>query len=69
MAQEHNPSRREFVKKIAYTAPVIMSLNALPAFAKSGSYLPSKSHREHREHHFGRNLRFHFFRRPKGVFR
>jgi hypothetical protein len=30
-------SRRDFIKKGAYAAPVILSLNAVPAFAGSGS--------------------------------
>jgi phosphodiesterase/alkaline phosphatase D-like protein len=29
--------RREFVKKAAYAAPVILTLKAMPAFAASGS--------------------------------
>jgi hypothetical protein len=36
---DHNddPSRRAFVKKAAYVAPVIVSLEAMPVFASSGS--------------------------------
>ncbi len=30
-------SRRAFVKKAAYVAPLILTLNAAPAFAKHGS--------------------------------
>lgn len=30
--------RREFIKKGAYTAPVIMTLTAMPSFASQGSY-------------------------------
>jgi hypothetical protein len=30
-------SRREFVKKAAYVAPVILTLQAAPQFAKAGS--------------------------------
>jgi hypothetical protein len=30
-------SRREFVKKAAYAAPLILTLQAAPAFAKQGS--------------------------------
>jgi hypothetical protein len=37
---QHNASRRSFVKRTAYAAPVILSLKALPAFAKRGSYNP-----------------------------
>jgi hypothetical protein len=29
--------RREFIKKAAYAAPVILSLKAMPAFAAAGS--------------------------------
>jgi hypothetical protein len=29
--------RREFIKKTAYAAPVILSLKAMPAFAAAGS--------------------------------
>ena len=31
-------SRRDFLKKTAYTAPVILTLAAAPAFARNGSY-------------------------------
>ena len=36
---DHNddPSRRAFVKKAAYVAPVIVTLEAMPVFASSGS--------------------------------
>ena len=36
---EHNddPSRRAFVKKAAYVAPVIVTLEAMPVFASNGS--------------------------------
>ena len=33
----HRPSRRAFVKKAAYIAPVILTLSAAPSFAKPGS--------------------------------
>lgn len=33
----HNPSRRAFVKRAMYVAPVILTLQAAPAFAKAGS--------------------------------
>ena len=35
--------RREFVKRAAYVAPVILSLKAMPAFAASGSGSPRSS--------------------------
>lgn len=41
--EEHNASRREFVKgvgKIAYVAPVILTLQAMPSFASAGSGRP-----------------------------
>jgi hypothetical protein len=31
-------SRRDFLKKTAYTAPVILTMAAAPAFAKNGSH-------------------------------
>jgi hypothetical protein len=33
----HNPSRRTFVKKAAYAAPAVLSLQAFSAVAKAGS--------------------------------
>ena len=35
--KEHQESRRDFLKKAAYTAPVILTMAAAPAFAKNGS--------------------------------
>ena len=35
--KEHNPSRRAFVKKAAYVAPAVLSLQAFSAVAKAGS--------------------------------
>lgn len=35
---KHDPSRRSFVKRTAYAAPVILSLKAMPSFAMRGSY-------------------------------
>lgn len=37
MKNEHSSSRREFVKKAAYVAPVILTLQAAPSYAKAGS--------------------------------
>jgi hypothetical protein len=37
MRNEHSNSRREFVKKAAYIAPAILTLQAAPAYAKKGS--------------------------------
>lgn len=33
-------SRREFLKKAGYTAPAILTISAVPAFAKNGSVRP-----------------------------
>jgi hypothetical protein len=38
-------SRREFVKKAAYVAPLVLTLKAAPAFAKQGSKKPGKDPR------------------------
>jgi len=35
--QEHKVSRREFVKKAAYIAPAIITLQAAPSYARAGS--------------------------------
>lgn len=34
---KHQASRREFVKKAAYIAPAIITLQAAPSFARAGS--------------------------------
>ncbi len=34
---DHQKSRRDFLKKAAYTAPVILTMKAVPAFARNGS--------------------------------
>jgi hypothetical protein len=34
---QHDDSRRDFVNKMAYTVPLIVSLKAEPAFAQIGS--------------------------------
>jgi hypothetical protein len=34
---ESNESRRSFIKKAAYIAPVVLTLKALPSFASQGS--------------------------------
>ena len=33
----HQKSRRDFLKKVGYTAPVILTMTAVPAFARNGS--------------------------------
>lgn len=37
---KHDSSRRKFVKTVAYVAPVVLTLNALPSFASTGSGNP-----------------------------
>ena len=33
-----NQTRRDFVKKVAYTAPAVLTLSALPSIAGAGSH-------------------------------
>jgi hypothetical protein len=33
----HDSSRRKFIKKLAYVPPVILTLNAVPSYATTGS--------------------------------
>jgi len=33
----HNPSRRNFIKKLAYVPPVVLTLSAVPSYATTGS--------------------------------
>lgn len=40
--QKNGTGRREFVKKVAYVAPAILTLKAAPSFAKVGSAKPPK---------------------------
>jgi len=37
---KHQVSRREFVKKAAYIAPAVITLQAAPMYAKAGSEKP-----------------------------
>jgi hypothetical protein len=37
MMGDRKESRREVVKKMAYVAPIVLSLAASPAFARNGS--------------------------------
>ena len=37
MTQEKQQSRRDFIKKSAYAAPVVLSFSAMPAMAAPGS--------------------------------
>ncbi len=41
MSQERKGSRREFIKKTAYIAPAILSLQAIPSLAETGSPPPT----------------------------
>ncbi|VAW63481.1 hypothetical protein MNBD_GAMMA11-1137 [hydrothermal vent metagenome] len=45
---EVDENKRDFVKKAAYTAPVIMTMAALPAFASTGSGQQPTGGRQHR---------------------
>ena len=36
--KKHSPSRRAFVKKAAYVAPAVLSLQAFSSMAKAGSH-------------------------------
>jgi hypothetical protein len=38
--QQHSASRRQFVIRAAYVAPVVLSLKVAPAYAKTGSEKP-----------------------------
>ncbi len=57
-------SRRDFLKKAAYVAPVIVTLSAVPAFAGSGSGYTSDGHRNkrgkgHKKHGKGKGKGHH----------
>jgi hypothetical protein len=45
---EHNDSRRKFIKAAAYTAPVVLTLKALPSYACSGSQRPGCGCKTHK---------------------
>ena len=46
MAKKRDPKRREFLKKSAYAAPAILSLQATSALAKEGSDKEEEGFRE-----------------------
>jgi hypothetical protein len=48
MKNEHSSSRREFVKKAAYVAPAILTLQAAPAYVKAGSIKEQRQERVER---------------------
>jgi hypothetical protein len=55
---ESQQGRREFIKKLAYATPAVLTLTAKPSLASSGSGFPKKPKRhddakEHRRNHFG----------------
>lgn len=39
----HDASRRSFIKKVTYVAPVVMTLNAVPSYATTGSCRDDRS--------------------------
>ena len=43
MATKQDPKRRDFLKKAAYSAPVVLTLQATSAVAKAGSEKPATS--------------------------
>ena len=43
MAKRENPERRDFLKKAAYSAPAILTLQATSGVAKAGSEKPTTS--------------------------
>jgi len=36
-SEQKTEARRDFIKKAAYVAPVIMTMNAMPSLAQAGS--------------------------------
>jgi len=51
---EHRKARRDFLKKAAYTAPVILTIFAMPAFAGNGSHCVVKGSKFSQENKFSR---------------
>jgi hypothetical protein len=55
-----NYSRRDFVRKAAYVAPVILTLKVKPAYARTGSAGPNPGgHGKPRKRHHGHNRHHH----------
>lgn len=50
-SNKHNSSRRAFVKRAAYAAPVVLSLKAVPSFAMRGSYKKPHGKDDDHGHH------------------
>jgi hypothetical protein len=46
MMEDRKESRRTAVRKMVYVAPLVLSLAATPAFARSGSDAPRKPKKE-----------------------
>ena len=40
-SEQKTEARRDFIKKAAYVAPVIMTMKAMPALAQTGSSAPT----------------------------
>ena len=40
MARKQDPGRRDFLKKAAYSAPAVLTLQAVSGLAKAGSEMP-----------------------------
>lgn len=51
---EHQKSRRDFLKKAAYTAPVILTISAMPAFASNGSHCVVKGSKYTQDNKYSR---------------
>ena len=51
---EHRKARRDFLKKAAYAAPVILTICARPAFASNGSHCVGKGSNFSEENKFSR---------------
>lgn len=59
MKSEVDQSRRGFVKKVAYAAPIIATLSVMPSVASAGSV---------REQHGDYNRKFGKFKKPEKRF-
>lgn len=44
---KHEQSRRDFLRKVGYIAPVILTMKALPAIAGHGSHCQTSYHEHH----------------------
>jgi len=57
-------SRRRFIKTTAYVAPALLTLKALPAFARNGSYPPKDHHGPGKDYHHGKGSGDHHDKKP-----